>query len=90
MSIYMPIRLFSHTAQLFKKIPNCTNCMHYRPVYNTNSICKRIFFKEDMISETIFYPSTLIARSNNYLCGIEGNRFVNKNIAKNRSSHILG
>jgi len=85
----MPIRMFSHTAQLCKKMPNCINCMHYQPVNNTISICKRIFLKENT-DETIFYPSTIVARSNHYLCGTEGNRFVNKNIAKNRSSHMIG
>ena len=81
--------MFSHTSQMCKKIPHCINCMHYQQVTSLDSICKRIFFKENT-DETIFYPSTIAARSNNYLCGIEGNRFINKNIAKNRSSHMIG
>lgn len=74
-----------------KKIPKCINCMYYNSNGPYYSKCRRIFSREQPVMETHYYPSTIAARSYNYLCGFEGKFFVDKNKVKNFNiSHIIG
>lgn len=77
---------------IYKKVPKCINCIFYKPCTNSlNSCCKRIFLRESPVIKTYFYPSTIAARSYDYLCGFEGKYFVDKIKAKNYDfSHMIG
>lgn len=79
--------------QLYKKIPKCINCMHYKAndLELSYSKCRRIFVREHPYIETYYQPNAISARSYKYLCGFEGKYFVDKIKVKNCNiSHIIG
>jgi len=67
------------TGKIIRNIdlPSCVNCIHYRPsgLYNAFSNTCEKFGTKDVVTGKITYNYADSCRSDNTLCGKEGNHF---------------